>query len=146
MKTKELIQWLQTEDPTGELEVCVNNVPIYTVENQPAYYDGPLQMLIHDESKRPYYSIVGYKVTQRGNKIKLTTMDIGDCLIDNPDMPVDLSELANWTRKRWEECVETKRKEYRQMDIETAMELACLKPETCLICSKSDCDNPNGKH
>lgn len=146
MKTRELIEWLQKEDPTGELEACVNNVPIYTVERQPAYYDGPLQMLIQDESKKPYYNIVGFKVTHKGQKVKLMTMDVGDCLIDNPDLPVDLTELADWMKERWEKRVEAKRNEYRQMDIETAMELVCLKPETCQVCSSPECDSPNGKH
>ena len=36
MKSKELIQLLQEEDPTGEVEVCVNNVDIYFLSTEPA--------------------------------------------------------------------------------------------------------------
>lgn len=101
MKTRELIAALQKEDPTGELEVIAGSAPIYFATREPAYWDGSLQMLIHDDSKRPYYSIVGYKVTDRGEKIRLNLMELDDVLLDAPDAPVDLSELSEGRRERW---------------------------------------------
>ncbi len=50
MKTKELIRQLQREDPSGELECCVDNSDIFFVEHLPAYYDGCLEVLVRDKS------------------------------------------------------------------------------------------------
>lgn len=105
MKTRELIAALQKEDPSGDLDVVAGGTPIYFASREPAYYDGPLEMLIHDDSRRPYYSIVGYKVTSRGEKVKLHLMDVSDVLLDEPDAAVDLSELSEFNRERWEKRV-----------------------------------------
>lgn len=115
MKTRELIAALQKEDPSGELEVVASGTPIYFVERQEAYYDGPLQMLVHDESKRPYYSIVGYKVTQRGSKVKLHLMSLDDCMLDEISLPVDLSEVSDFHRERWEKRVAELRERMREI-------------------------------
>lgn len=92
MKTAELIRRLQEADPTGELPVCVGNVDVYFVQTLPAYYDGQLQQLVHDEGKRPYYSVVGAKITRRGTKVDIVTHSIRDALLDHPDMPVECDE------------------------------------------------------
>lgn len=118
MKTKELIEKLQFVDPTGELECCVDNVDIYFVDVLPAYYDGALQLLVHDESKKPYYSIVGGKVTTRGYKVKLVTVSIEDMLLDNPDAPVDLSECSPAHQKDWEARLVKIREEVKQVNKE----------------------------
>ena len=110
MKTKELIRLLQENDPSGELEVAVNNQPIYTVAAEPAYYDGNLQMLIQDHSVETY-NIIGYKVTGKGSKVSLTTMDLESVLLDEPDAPVDLSELEGYSKEQWEKAVTKTRKE-----------------------------------
>jgi hypothetical protein len=34
MKTKEVIRQLQKQDPSGELEVCVNNEDIFFIEEE----------------------------------------------------------------------------------------------------------------
>lgn len=115
MKTRELIQALQEQDPSGECEVVAGATPIYFVERQPAWYDGHLEMLVHDESKKgTSYSITGYKVTNRGNKVVLFRMGLDDVLCDDPDAPVDLSDLNDGARARWEEHVSKLREEYRE--------------------------------
>lgn len=114
MKTRELIAMLQEEDPSGALEVCVSNEPIYIVERIPAYYDGLLGVLVQDETKG-CYNIIGYKMTQRGDKVRLQTMGLDDCMLDHPELPVDLSECSEQDRERWEPVIEQKRKELREM-------------------------------
>jgi hypothetical protein len=49
--------------------------------------------LIQDSSK-PGYNIVGYKITDLGFKIKLHMYDLECYLTDNPDGLVDISGLA----------------------------------------------------
>ena len=58
MKTSELIRLLQEADPSGEVECCIDNHDIYSVELWPAFYDGALEILVRDPSLRPYYDIV----------------------------------------------------------------------------------------
>ena len=115
MTTFELIKKLQSVDPSGKLQVVVNNIPIYTVDNVEAYWDGRLQMLIQDRSKDPYYNIVGYKVTSQGRKVRLNTMDLDDVMLDNPDIPVYLEELGKYFKKEWEERVRDTREEMKRI-------------------------------
>ena len=93
MKTKELIRRLQIEDPVGETEVCVDNVDILFVSGEPAYHDGPAQVLIRDESN-PYYNVIGAKYLRSGSKIVIHTHSISDAITDNSDLPVDYSQLS----------------------------------------------------
>jgi len=97
MKTKELIRRLQEEDPTGEIECCVGNQDIYFITQEPAYYDGPLQVLVHDESKRDkQWSITGAKIVRSGAKIQIHTMSIEDVIFDmvyfGNDFPVHIED------------------------------------------------------
>lgn len=85
-------------DPDGTAEFCVGNADIYFLEPKPAYWDGSLQLLIHDETKKPFYSIVGAKRTNKGTKVDIVAMSIEDCLWDDPEMLVDYSEISE-TRK-----------------------------------------------
>lgn len=94
MKTKKLIEELQKCDPTGEEEVCIGNVDIHFIEKLPAYYDGTLQVLIRDEKKSPYYNIVGAKYKRTGKKIVIHYHSISDAICDNPNLPIDYSELS----------------------------------------------------
>ena len=113
MTTAELIKNLQSADPSGKLQVVVGNIPIYTVDNVEAYWDGRLQMLIQDHRKG--YNIVGYKVTSQGRKVRLHTMDLDDVMLDNPDIPVHLEELGEHFRQDWEETVRKIREESKEI-------------------------------
>lgn len=97
MKTKELIKTFQELDPSGEIEVVVNGDPIYFAEKIPAYYDGALKILIQDESLSPYYNVVGMKITQKGEKIRLNTNSFEDIISENniEDLTFDFSELSS---------------------------------------------------
>jgi len=102
MTTNELIDALRSADQSGKLQVVVGNVPIYTVDRLPAYYDGRMQELIQDHSRDPYYNIVGFRVKRSGQKINLCTIDFETVLWDNPDAEVDLSDLSERERFEWE--------------------------------------------
>lgn len=97
MKGKELIKLLQEIDPTGEIEVSVGNIDIWDVHQEPAYWDGKLQLLVHDESKKPYFDIVGGKYVVSGSKIVITPMSITEVLWSDPEAVIDYSELETNT-------------------------------------------------
>jgi hypothetical protein len=83
----------------------VGNVDIYFVSRDPAYYDGRLQQLVHDESKRgKQWSIVGAKIISAGSKISLHAMSICDVLVDMPDLPIEGGDEATIARWRAEAC------------------------------------------
>lgn len=87
MKTKKLIELLQQEDPSGEEEVCVGNVDIFFVANEPAYWDGSLQVLIRDESN-PYYNVEACKFVREGRKISINVLSIEDAIWNNTGITV----------------------------------------------------------
>jgi hypothetical protein len=96
MKSKELIRQLQEADPSGEIEVCIDNADIHFVETMSAYWDGKLQVLKRDHSKDPYFNIVGGKYVVSGSKIKIYSMSITDLISEFPDeMEIDYSELGS---------------------------------------------------
>lgn len=113
MKTKELIRQLQEADPTGEVECCVGNVDIHFVGIEPAYYDGSLQVLVRDESKSPYYNIVGGKYVRMGDKVVIHTLSIEDALfnagpddyfdIDYTQLPPDRAEATKKSHEAYRE-------------------------------------------
>jgi hypothetical protein len=117
VRTRELIAALQNADPSGEAEVVAGSTPIYFVTKEPAYWDGPLHVLIHDEAKRGNsYSIIGYAITNRGEKVRLNLMGLDDCLCDNADLPVDLTGLSGDRLQRAQERVAELRAESRAAD------------------------------
>jgi len=90
MKTRELIRLLQEADPSGEEQVVVGNEPILDVDRLPAYYDGLMQVLIEDESKKPYYAVIGAAFVNTGTKITIMTHSIEWAVLENPDLPVTI--------------------------------------------------------
>lgn len=108
MTTSELIAALRKVDPDGTTPVCVGNADVYFVQASPAYYDGRLQQLIHDESKRGNaWSVIGAKIVTHGMKVSLVTLSIRDALMDMPDLPIeggDPHEIELWraeARTEW---------------------------------------------
>ena len=100
MTTAELIAALREVDPDGTTPVCVGNADVYFIQALPAYYDGRLQQLVHDESKRgKEWSITGAKIITSGHKIDIVALSIRDVLFDMPDLPIeggDPEEIALW--------------------------------------------------
>lgn len=112
MKVNEVIRLLQAADPTGECEVCVGNIDIHFIALEPAYYDGPLQLILRDPGRRGY-NVVGARYKRQGDKVQIHLLPIKTALTEDPDMPVDYGELdperAEATRAnhdRW--CAEVK--------------------------------------
>ncbi len=108
MKTKLLIELLQKSDPSGEEECCVNNHDILMIHSEPAYYDGPLQILTFEKS-RNYHDCfpIGGKIVRKGNKIQITTLSLEDAGFDNwydgKTFPIELDE---WTTRRESERID----------------------------------------
>ena len=97
MTTGELIAELLRADPEGNTPVCVANSDVYF----PAYYDGRLQQLIHDDSKRgKEWGIIGAKVISKGHKVDIVAISIGDILVDMPDLPVEGANPEDLERRR----------------------------------------------
>jgi len=88
MNVGELIEALQKYPK--DVPICVDNNPIYFTDMTAAYWDGRLQQIIHDEELRgKSYSIIGWKITDKGSKVVLRTIELEDVLLDNPDLPVE---------------------------------------------------------
>lgn len=121
MKTKDVIAMLQKEDPSGELECCVGNADIFTIEKMPGYWDGCLQVLVRDPSKKPYYDIVGGKFIGGCTKVNIRTLSIFDAVGNDPKFKVEYD--SDSTKKKYEERIENERKgmDEIQEDIEKNM-------------------------
>jgi hypothetical protein len=78
MKVKNLIKELEKLDQ--ESEVTIGGSAIYCVEQLPGYYDGYYEKLIEDESKKPFYSVIGIEFTRANTKVELKTLDVSDIL------------------------------------------------------------------
>lgn len=84
MKTKELIERLQTLDPTGECQVYSEG-DIYNVVKLPWYYDGRPGILIKDpESDKDEFNILGLREhsPEDGDKIYLYCYTLDDAASD----------------------------------------------------------------
>lgn len=115
MKSSELISILQSLDPSGETDVTVGNLPIYLLEKMPAYYNGPKYELIQDKNEKVYYNVIGYKITDKGHKIIITTIDLEDYLFDSPDDEVQL-DLCDNMKNYYLKLIERKRQTIKTED------------------------------
>ena len=109
MTSKELIKILQELDPEGNVEVSVGSIPIFFIERLPAYYDGSLQVLIRDKSKH-YYNVVGAAYKRKGDKISIQTHSIYDSIWEDPNLPIDYSELSEYDRLKAQKAHEDLKK------------------------------------
>jgi hypothetical protein len=100
MKSKELIRLIQEADPTGEEHVCIQNVDIWHVSEEPAYYDGALHVVDRDEDERPTR---GRRI-RTGKKINIT--------------PLSVSDGFDYSGYEVEYLTEADRERYEHLDIE----------------------------
>jgi hypothetical protein len=121
MKTKDLIQRLQEADPSGELEACVENIDIFAVATEPAYYDGRLQLLVRDPARKPYFDVVGGKYVSNGYKVVISPMSITDVLWDNPDAEIDYGGLFGCA-DRYRESDDATRQAARDVELRVEMD------------------------
>lgn len=84
MKTSELIAALHAADPTGELDVAIDNLAIVAVEAVPAFHDGCLQSFIRAEDG----SIREGVVSSEGDKVRLISYSLQQAILDDPTLPV----------------------------------------------------------
>jgi len=109
MKSKELVRLLQEIDPGGETEVVFGCRDITFLQKEPMYYDGLPITLIRDKSKRPYYDVIGFRATSKGNKIKINVMDYEDVLWQDPNCIIELED--DYAKKHYEKDIERVKKE-----------------------------------
>lgn len=114
MTTAELIKQLQAADPAGTTEVAIDNLDVHFVECLEAYWDGLLQRVIRDESRQDY-NVVGARVTAKGRKVRIHTIGVKDAIANDPDLPVDLSEVGELRRADWQARVDGWRAEARKL-------------------------------
>jgi hypothetical protein len=116
MKSKKLIELLQKEDPSGEGEVCVmtedGNVDIFHLEWKEGYWDGPYQVLKRDWSSE-YYNVIGAHYRNDGAKLCLRPLSIEDALLDDEELPVEITDIA--VEKRLADQVGSWREEMRKI-------------------------------
>lgn len=103
MRSKDIIKILQELDPKGELEVGIGNCDILDIHIAPAYYDGCLQVLKHNQTdamcEDRCHDIVGGKYTDKGFKIVIEALSLSDAYIqaivyDTPfDIEYDLEDV-----------------------------------------------------
>ena len=113
MKTKNLIKLLQEVDPSGEMDCVVNNIDIFTAYGVVSYWDGSKQLLVRDESKKPYYDVVGAEYRSDGWKVQIETMSIKNAMLDNPDLPVKV--VDEFVHKQMQERVDKWRQEIKDI-------------------------------
>lgn len=109
MKTKELIKMLQEEDPSGEMDVVVDNLDILGIYGEPSYWDGCKQLFVRNEKGQ----IIGAEYRSDGDKLTITCRTIKDMMLDNPDMPVKV--VDTFVNKRMQERVDSWRKEIKEI-------------------------------
>lgn len=113
MKTKELIRQLQENDPSGEEHCTVDGIDIWFVDRLPGYYDGNCEQLIRDPEKKGY-NIVGAKIKRRSDKIMLRTLSIEDAIWNDPELPLDVSEVSNYDGCDYKEKYDELRKKIKE--------------------------------
>lgn len=125
MKTKRLIELLQREDPSGELECCVANEDIHFVSKDPAFWDGRLQVLSRNEHNN-YYNITGGKYVASGFKISIHPLSIANAISDDPELSIDYTDCGNpQAAERYKQSDDKTRASI--IDMETKMELKLFK-------------------
>jgi hypothetical protein len=111
MKTKDLIKELQTADPSGEIECCIDNAAISYIVVEEAYYDGALHVIEFNENHHP---VRGYR-QHSGEKVVISHMYINDA-VDWPDFKVEY--LTEEDRKRYEIFDVENRRSHDQVEMD----------------------------
>lgn len=117
MKTKDLITKLHEADPSGELEVSVENIDIHSVETLPCYYNGCQQKLIYDENLKPYYSIIGGKYLGKDTKVVITLVTFEDAILCDEDFSIDYSEVPDSMKSHYQKLNDEFRLEVKNVNI-----------------------------
>lgn len=112
MKTRELIEMLQKEDPSGEMECTIGNAPVSNVYRNPGYWDGCLQKFEKDEKGR----ISAGMFCSGETKVCLRSLSIWDMVASYTDMPVKYD--GEYAEKHYKESIEKWRAQMKDMHID----------------------------
>lgn len=115
MKVEKLIEELKKCNPEAEV-ICNGDGPIYFLEPKPGYYDGHTPILIQDDSKSPYYNIIGYKWDASKEKIVLQSMNFEDCLWDADKIDEFIVEGTDYYLQRANGIKTKVKKELKEME------------------------------
>lgn len=111
MKSKDIIAKLQELDPSGEIEVFVDNMDIFYLNRDLSYWDGRPTLLLRDESKKPYYDIVGFNRTgmiPQGLKINIKVLSPFDILLNDPEAVAQYNGEPDLTYEKFRQAVRDK--------------------------------------
>lgn len=103
MKTKELIDLLKKEDPTGEAHIRVAGGVIQWVERKPGYYDGPYE----------YFEDGKMVFSDEGVKIDLHLQDLEGFMWEDDSSVDDLIFRYSNSRKKDIEYIKSQAKKYK---------------------------------
>lgn len=94
MKTKELIEILNKEDPDGESEVVVGSSPILTAMKQPGFYDGCFWKV---ETDKGPFDLTSISLNSNSSKVVLWSEDIFELLFTAAEKNnmTDIEEILN---------------------------------------------------
>ena len=96
-------------------------------------------LLVHDESLRPFYSIVGLRIPGSGEKVRIHTVAAEGVWIDHPDAPIEYE--TEHVRQKHETGMERTRTECRearaQVDAYVAKGCAEVTREGRVTCARS---------
>jgi hypothetical protein len=123
MKTKDLIELIQEFDPTGELEITVDNCPIVDLVIEPSYWDGYQMVLDYDNPEYPE-AITGWHYQTKNNKINIDYMTPRN-LLYNKKMVVNYDGLHETTKKYKQEHHQEIREEIARIEYKVYFECFC---------------------
>jgi len=89
MRTKELIAALQDADPSGEVEVCIDNQDIFFLSQEPGYHNGALERINSNSTD----GIFSASILHPEWKLCIYTMSVMDAIEGDPDMPVNYGDI-----------------------------------------------------
>ncbi len=103
------------------MEVSVGNCDIHFVAGEPGYYDGCQQVLVRDETC-DHYNIIGGKYNSTKEKIVIHTLAFSDAIWNNPDMPIDYSDLSKDRTERYKQNNDKTRQEAKDCANQSELE------------------------
>jgi hypothetical protein len=104
MKTSKLISMLQEVDPSGQLEVVIDNCDITFADKFPGYYDGCYDIIQYDDKGQ----IAGIQICAKQDKIRIYYLGYEQAFWDFPDLKITYD--SEYTERR-KEGIEKKRAE-----------------------------------
>jgi hypothetical protein len=117
MKTRKLVELLQKEDPSGEMEICIDTeegfCDILHIESP---YDGyAVYQKMERDWNNDYYNVVGARIRVDGNILFFRAISLQEALLDNPNLPVTVRGRNEEETARLKDKVSSWREESRKI-------------------------------